>query len=192
MAVGCWCSEPEAQEERMLVVSGDLGEGAVLQGKRTWLSCSPGHVRGRERPFPGVSSSQHQPLPQKAALAQFPELTPAQPELCLPGDQSPVLCPAQPAPEVLPAPSHSHHGEVLCAPQASLDMVSCWGGGSGCSSALCQVLPPSLGLLSVGEDGGGRGSGEKLYQKAGFALYSFGHPGSGTRALGGLQAPVGH
>lgn len=131
----------------MLVVSGGLGEGAVLSGKRTQLSSSPRHAQGRKRPFPGVSGSQHQLLPQKAALAQLPELTPAQPELCLPGDQPPVLCPAQPAPEVLPAPSHGHHGEVLRAPQASLDMVSCWGGRRGCSSALSQELPPSLGLL---------------------------------------------
>lgn len=72
---------------------------------------------------------QRPPSLQKAALAQLPELPPAQPQLGLAGDQPPVLCPAQPAPEVLPAPAHGHHGEVLRAPQASLDVVSWRGGG---------------------------------------------------------------
>lgn len=125
--------------------------------------------------------------PQKAALAQFPELAPAQPELCLPGDQPPVLCPAQPAPEVLPAPSHGHHGEVLRAPQASLDMVSWWGGGPGtvppwwaraaalrCAGRCLPARVPRPGAASVCEDGGE--GGEEAESKAGFALHGCGHP----------------
>lgn len=87
------------------------------------------------RPHRAQSSGCHRkalqrpPSLQKAALAQLPELPPAQPQLGLAGDQPPVLCPAQPAAEVLPAPAHGHHGEVLRAPQASLDVVSWRGGG---------------------------------------------------------------
>lgn len=72
---------------------------------------------------------QRPPSLQKAALAQLPELPPAQPELRLAGDQPPVLGTAQPAPEVLPAAAHGHHGEVLPATQAGLDVVSWRGGG---------------------------------------------------------------
>lgn len=97
---------------------------------------------GEGEPLPGVSGSATAVLPpQEAALAQFPELAPAQPELCLPGDQPPVLCPAQPAPEVLPAAAHGHHGEVLRAPQASLDLVSWWGGERG----WCPPWGPAAG-----------------------------------------------
>lgn len=95
--------------------------------------------------------------PQKTALAQLPELTSAQPELSLAGDQPAVIGPAQPAPEVLPAPAHGHHGEVLRAPQAGLDMVS-WGkGDQDGAHGLQLVLCPQPGQLQGVE-------GEKLNQ----------------------------
>ena len=140
---------------------------------------------GREGPFAGLASSHCQPSPQKAALAQFPELAPAQPELCLAGDQPPVLCPAQPAPEVLPAPSHGHHGEVLRAPQASLDVVSWWGGAPGwCPRGghglqLCAVPDAASqpGSRSLGQLWCARmeeKEGKNLEQK--LALLCAGHP----------------
>lgn len=133
--------------------------------------------------------------PQKAALAQLPELAPAQPELGLAGDQPPVLGPAQPAPEVLPAPAHSHHGEVLRAPQAGLDLVS-WGQGDQDGAhmlqlVLCPQPGPALGC------GGGKAKPRAVCsgkcEPSGIILASRGAPGiichcGGCRCLRGVKS----
>lgn len=64
------------------------------------------------------------PAPQEAPLAQFPELPPAQPQLRVPGDQPAVCQPDPPAAQGLPAAAHGLHGEVHCAPQTGLGLVS--------------------------------------------------------------------
>ena len=57
-------------------------------------------------------------------MVYFPEFSQAKPDFSLPGDEPPVSPSAQPAAEVLSAPAHCYHGEVLRTQQTWLELVS--------------------------------------------------------------------
>lgn len=62
--------------------------------------------------------------PQETPLAQLPKLPPPQSQLRVAGDQPAVCGPDQPASQGLAAAAHWLHGEVHCAPQTGLGLVS--------------------------------------------------------------------
>lgn len=75
-------------------------------------------------------------------MEQLPALAPASAVPSLAPHQQPDRQPAEPAPAILAAAPHGHHGEVLHAQQARLDVVRSTFTGTACPllQGLCVHL----------------------------------------------------